>query len=132
MKMTQQPEFANPEALVCANCGQHLGPSDKYCRECGLPTVRQAQMQRAVPVVPADAPELKRVVEAPPEPPKPFLRNGPEQAAETETDLTTGSVLRATSPTFATQLAASTVLMVVVIVVLVALGILLLLLAFRP
>ncbi len=124
--------FAQPE-LRCANCGQRLDVSDKFCRECGLPTIRRAETQRAVPAVPPpDTLELKRALEAMPEP-QPFVRASPDSTPVPEAgqEITTGAVLRVTSPTFATQAAVSTLFMVALILFLVGLGVLLLVLAVR-
>ena len=116
-------------AAVCANCGQSLELTDKYCRECGLPTLRQAETQRAVPVVPPDAPEIQRALNAAPDI-QPFTRSTTDELLSDE-DLTTGGVLRVTSPTYATRMAASTGLMVAAILALVIVGVLLLVIAFR-
>ena len=133
------PEDTNPRrdtdeaSLACANCGQPLDPTDKFCRECGLPTVRQAQAQHAAPAAPPDMGELKRAMEAAPDP-RPFLRPDlePEPPADAGNEPTTGSVVRVTSPTFAASLAASTLVMVGIILVLAVIGIALLFMAFRP
>jgi hypothetical protein len=122
-----------PEAeLVCANCGHRLDPADKFCRECGLPTPRHGQAQKLA-AAPPDTAELKRAFVVEPEL-KPFAR--PEPEAETgpgeAEELTTGSVVRATNPTFAANLASSTLLMVAVIVLLAVAGMVLLVLAFKP
>lgn len=119
-------------ALACGNCGQHLDANDKFCRECGLPTLRRDQIQRAVPTAPPDAAEFRRAMDLMPEP-RPFLRSAPGQMAEPDAsgDLTTSDVLKVTNPAFATQMAGSTFLMVGLIVFLVGLGVLLLVLAFR-
>jgi len=122
--------------LACANCRRPLDPGDKFCRECGLPTLRQAETQRAVPAAPLDAREMKSALEAQPDP-KPFTREGAVLTPPTalspavEPELTTGAVVRVTSPTQATQMAASTLLMVGLILVFVVVGVLLLFLAFR-
>jgi hypothetical protein len=98
--------------------------------------LRQAETQRAVRAAPPDARELKSALEVQPDP-KPFTREGsvltppttPSPAVEPE--LTTGGVVRVTSPTQATQMALSTLLMVGLIVVFVVVGVVLLFLAFR-
>jgi hypothetical protein len=114
--------------IACANCGQVLDAADKYCRECGLPTLRRAQIQHAVPIRASDAAVIGRETLANYEP-LPFERVA-DVGAEPDTALNTGSVLRATSPTLATQLAASTALMVLLTLALLAAGVLLLVLAF--
>jgi hypothetical protein len=124
-------------ALICANCRRPLDPTDKFCRECGLPTLRQAVTQRAVPTPPPDVREFQQAMEVAPDP-QPFAREGSvlapyadHGAAAQEADLSTGSVIRATNPTLVTRLAASTLLMVGLIVVFVVVGLALLYLAFR-
>jgi uncharacterized membrane protein len=126
--MTLNRDPKGPPELTCANCGRRLDPTDKFCRECGLPTVRQAQAQKLVPA-PPDTGELKRAFEVQPEV-KPFARAEPEP--EPDEPLTTGQVVKSTNPTFTANLASSTALMVGVIVVLVIAGVLFLFLAFRP
>jgi len=133
--MTDPSPLPAGAPLTCANCRHSLDPSDKFCRECGLPTVRQAETQRAVPAAPPDVRELKSALEVPPDP-KPFQRDGAALApmagaSAAEPELTTGGVVRVTSPTQATQMAASTLLMVGLILVFVIVGVLLLFLAFR-
>jgi hypothetical protein len=121
------------EQLFCENCHQRLDPTDKFCRQCGLPTLRQAQAQKEVPGFPPDTAELKRNFEVQPDP-TPFLRTGsgmvPDQDDLGQTP-TTGSVLRATSPTQAVQSAATTIIMVGLIIFMVLAGAALLILAFR-
>jgi len=118
---------------TCANCGQPLDANDKFCRQCGLPTLRQAEAQKRIPVPPPDTGEFKRALDAVPEP-QPFLRTEPEfEPLEDEPpEETTGSLVRATSPTQAMRLASSTLLMVGVIFILAVVGILLIVVAMRP
>lgn len=117
---------------TCANCGQPLDVNDKFCRQCGLPTLRQAEAQKRVPVSPPDTGEMKRALDAVPEP-LPFLRMESEfEPLEEELpEETTSSVIRATSPTQATRLAGSTLLMVVVIVILALAGVALIVIALK-
>jgi hypothetical protein len=129
--MSDQPA----QDLRCANCGQQLEARDKFCRECGLPTLRHAAERKPVHLEPPDTVELKRALEATPEP-KPFLRVEPMLDDANEPDLpatplpeTTGDVLRGTSPTQMTRLAGSTLIMIGLIVVLVIAGVVLLLMA---
>jgi hypothetical protein len=124
---------AAPE-LRCANCQHRLDPTDKFCRECGLPTLHRAHTQRSLPTPPPDTAEFRRAMDVQADP-RPFIRSAgdepqPAEPAE-EPELTTGSVVRLTNPTQATQLAASTLLMVGLIVVLAVIGVALLVLAFR-
>src|SRR3989338_8984621 len=102
-------------SLKCANCGQKLDLTDKFCRECGLPTIRRAEMTEKLPVSPPDTQELKRSLDVKAEP-KPFVRQEPEPEPDSEQAETTGSVVQATSPTFAAGMATSTAIMVGVIV----------------
>src|ERR1051325_6530132 len=95
---------------TCANCGQPLDPNDKFCRQCGLPTLRQAEAQKRVPTSPPDTGEMQRALDATPDSSlelRPFLRTEPEfESIEDETpEETTSSVLRATSPTQAVRMA---------------------------
>lgn len=121
------------EQFFCENCHQRLDLTDKFCRQCGLPTVRQAQAQKFVPDFPPDTAELQRNFEVQPDP-TPFLRTGGDIATDqdkaTQTP-TTGSILRATSPTHAVASASTTIIMVGLIVFMVLAGAALLLLAFR-
>lgn len=119
-------------AQTCANCGQPLDANDKFCRQCGLPTLRQAEAQKRIPTSPPDTGEMKRALDATPEP-LPFLRLEPElETMEEEMpEETTGSVLRVTSPTQATRMASLTLLMVVAIVILAVAGMVLLVLALK-
>lgn len=118
--------------LNCANCGQPLDPSDKFCRECGLPTLRRAEAQAQVPTRSPDTDELKRALDPTIEP-RPFLREEVEPTApDAPLDpLHTSDVVRVTNPTFVANLASSTALMVGLIVVLAVVGILLIVLALR-
>ncbi len=117
--------------LTCANCGQPLDAADKFCRECGLPTPRRAEVMQRQTQQPPDTQELKRAVDTRPEP-RPFVRTEPEEAAQAEKPVdTTGSVVQATSPTFATSMATSTLIMVGVILLFAIGGAVLLFLAFK-
>jgi hypothetical protein len=120
------------EQLFCENCHQRLDPTDKFCRQCGLPTIRQAQAQKRVPGLPPDTAELQRNFEVQPDP-SPFLRTeGDASSQETLMQTpTTGTVLRATSPTHTMQSASITIIMVGLIIFMVLAGAALLLLAFR-
>ncbi len=121
------------EQLFCENCHQRLDPTDKFCRQCGLPTVRQAQAQKRVPGLPPDTIELQRNFDVQPDP-TPFLRAEPEAASDPEAQTqtpTTGTVLRATNPTRAFQASAVTIIMVGLIVFMVLAGAALLVLAYR-
>jgi len=135
--------------LACANCGQRLDPADKFCRECGLPTMRRAAERQRIPAAPPDTGEMKRALNAVPDP-QPFMRleagpedtervappvapsaDGPLTRADTPPE-TTGDVLRATSPTQAVQMASSTLLMLIgLMVVLAVAGAVLLIVALR-
>jgi hypothetical protein len=141
LPMTDQPA----EDLKCANCGQPLDVNDKFCRECGLPTVRHAVERQAVKVEPPDTREMKRALEVPE--PKPFVRVEPEpfdsddlpglppDTLTTPAVLlppeTTGDVVRATSPTQVTRMATSTLVMLGLIAVLAIAGVVLIVLAFN-
>ena len=121
------------EQLFCENCHQRLDLTDKFCRQCGLPTVRQAQAQKHVPGLPPDTAELERNFDVQPDP-SPFLRAGGEMPADHEAltqTPTTGTVLRATNPTQAFQASAVTIIMVGLIIFMVLAGAALLILAFR-
>jgi hypothetical protein len=121
------------EQLFCENCHQRLDPTDKFCRQCGLPTLRQAQAQKQVPGLPPDTVELKRSFEVQPDP-SPFLRAGADTASDQETlaqTPTTGSILRATNPTHTIQSASITIIMVGLIIFMVLAGAALLILAVR-
>ena len=121
------------EQLFCENCHQRLDPTDKFCRQCGLPTVRQAQAQKRVPGLPPDTIELQRNFDVQPDP-TPFLRAGREAASDPEAQTqtpTTGTVLRATNPTHAFQASAVTIIMVGLIIFMVLAGAALLVLAYR-
>jgi hypothetical protein len=126
-----------PVELQCANCGQPLDATDKFCRECGLPTVRNATERKLVQAAPPDTAELRRALNVMPDP-KPFERLESEDDLSEEPTApnprapdTTGSVIQATNPTFAAQMASSTLLMVGIIVLLASAGIVLLVMAFR-
>lgn len=118
--------------LLCGSCGQALDATDKFCRECGLPTLRRAQLLRAMPEAPPDTDEFKRAMEMAPDP-QPFLRSTARVTSDDGggLELSTSGVLKATNPAFATQMAGSTLLMVGLAVFLFGLGVLLLVLAFR-
>lgn len=119
--------------LLCANCGQPLDPTDKFCRECGLPTLRRAQAQAHVSTFSPDTDELKRALDPAVEP-RPFLREEvePTAPASPPEPLHTSDIVRVTNPTFVTNLASSTALMVGLMVVLTLIGITLIVLALRP
>ena len=109
---------------ACANCGQPLDAADKFCRECGLPTMRHAAERKRVPAAPPDTGALRRALHAQPEP-QPFDR--PPSPPET-----TGDVVRATSPTQAVQMAGSTLMMLIgLMLVLAVAGVILLIVALR-
>ncbi len=120
--------------LRCANCGQLLDASDKFCRECGLPTLRHAAERKPVHLEPPDTVELQRALNSAPEL-KPFLRveAAPDESEDLAPSLpeTTGDVLHGTSPTQMTRLAGSTLIMIGLIVVLVIAGVILLLMAIN-
>jgi hypothetical protein len=118
--------------LRCASCHQPLDATDRFCRACGLPTLLQAQTLRAVPTNPPGTVAPRPGLETLPDP-QPIVRPATDvtRPAEPSQELTTGSVVRVTSPTMATQMALSTVLMVGLIAVFAIAGILLLVLAFR-
>jgi len=122
------------EQIFCENCHQRLDPTDKFCRQCGLPTLRQAQAQKRVPGLPPDTAELQRNFEVQPDP-TPFLRAGggvmTNQEDSTQTP-TTGTVLRATNPTRAFQSSAVTIIMVGLIIFMVLAALALFILAFGP
>jgi len=115
--------------LFCSNCNNRLDPTDKFCRECGLPTVHRAEAQRLAAAEPPNVAELKRAMDVAADP-APFAAPGPRNG-RTQPELTTGGVVRVTSPTFATQMAASTLIMVGLIVILAVAGIALIVLALR-
>ena len=114
--------------LRCGRCGQPLDANDKFCRECGLPTLRHAELQRAVPSAPPDTAEFRRAMDLAAEP-RPFLRSGMTEPGP-NAELTTGGVVKVTNPTFAFRMAGSTLLMVGLIVFLLGLGVFLLVMAF--
>jgi hypothetical protein len=118
--------------LFCENCNQRLDPTDKFCRQCGLPTLHQAEAHKQLTDLPPDTAELKRNFEVQPDP-SPFLRAEAvepvrDDASETPT---TGSVIRATSPNQAISAAAVTIIMVGLIIFMVLAGAALLVLALR-
>jgi hypothetical protein len=116
----------------CANCHRALDATDNFCRECGLPTLRQAEALRAVPTHAHGTSEPRPGLDVVPDP-QPFVRPAVDSTRPVATngELTTGGVVRVTSPTQATQMAISTVLMVLLIVGLVVAGVVLLVLAFQ-
>ncbi len=116
----------------CASCHHALDATDRFCRECGLPTLLQAQTVRAVPTHAPGMPEPRRGLDVVPDPP-PFVRHAADAThpLEESGELTTGGVVRVTSPTMATQMAISTVMMVALIAMFVVVGVVLLVLAFR-
>jgi len=129
--MSDQPT----EDLRCANCGQQLDARDRFCRECGLPTLRHATERKPVHLEPPDTVELKRALDATPEP-RPFLRveaaaddDADQPAPNTPVPETTADVLRGSGPTQMTRLAGSTLFMLGLIAVLVIAGVVLLLMA---
>jgi hypothetical protein len=123
---------ASPAELKCSNCDHALDVSDKFCRECGLPTLRRAQQQHAAVVEPPDTHEMRRALDAVPDP-RPFQRPGITAPTGTTRDETTSSVVQVTNPTFAASWLAGPSLVMVGLMILFALGgIVLLVLAFRP
>ncbi len=118
--------------LRCSNCDNRLDPTDKFCRECGLPTVHRSEAQRLAAAEPPNVAKLKRAMDVAADP-APFAGTpGPRQGASRgQPELTTGGVVRVTSPTFAAQLAGSTLIMVGLIVVLVVVGIVMIVLALK-
>jgi hypothetical protein len=131
---SNSPNGSAAAELRCANCQHRLDPTDKFCRECGLPTLHRAHTQRAVPSPPPDTAEFRRAMDVAADP-RPFIRETPASGQGVEPvespDLTTGSVVRVTNPTQAAQMAASTLVMVGLIVVLAVVGVGLLVLAFQ-
>jgi hypothetical protein len=118
--------------LRCSNCNQGLDPSDKFCRECGLPTVHRSETQRMAAASAPDAEEFRRAMDTMPDP-TPFERAPDARAGGLDgaPELTTGGVIKVTNPTFAAQMAGSTLVMVGVIAVLVVIGVGLIVLALR-
>jgi hypothetical protein len=118
--------------LQCSNCNRPLDPTDKFCRECGLPTVHRAETQRQAAAQPPNVAELKQAMDVAADP-TPFGRpaEGTGRAGNTGPELTTSGVIRVTSPTFAAKMAGSTVLMVGVIAVLLVIGVALIVLAVK-
>src|SRR5205085_7775845 len=106
---------------------------ERCCRECGLPTLLPAQTERAGPTYAPGTAGPRPGLEVVPDP-QPFLRpaSDPTRPVESKTELTTGSVLRVTSPTMATQMAWSTVMMVGLIVIFAVVGVVLLVMAVKP
>ncbi|MCC6191722.1 MAG: hypothetical protein IT318_22055 [Anaerolineales bacterium] len=133
--MTSEPDQKTVgDPIYCANCHFRLDLTDKFCRECGLPTVHRAHTQRSIPAEPPDTLEFRRAMEVAADP-QPFVRPAVDDrmagGKEEDEALTTGSVVRVTSPTQATRAALSTALMVGLIVVFVVIGLVLLVLAFQ-
>ncbi len=119
----------------CANCGQQLDAHDKFCRECGLPTMRHAAERKQVQVEPPDTAELQRALNVVPDP-RPFVRAEPEpealdEAGPTPPPQNTRELLRATSPTQTMRMAGSTLVMIGLIAVLVVAGVALLAMALQ-
>ena len=112
MSQTQSDGGAQP----CANCHHTLDATDKFCRECGLPTLRQAQAQPAVPMHPPGTLEPRPGLEVVPDP-QPFVRQAPDPTlpVEASAELTTSGVAWVTSPPMATPMAISTVIMAALI-----------------
>ena len=118
--------------LQCANCNRQLDPTDKFCRECGLPTVHRSETQRQAAEQPPNVAELKRAMDVAADP-APFQRAGDPRMGDSGNgpELTTGGVVKVTSPTFAAQMASSTLLMVGILVVLLVVGVALIVLALK-
>lgn len=125
---------APPPQKYCSNCHQLLDPTDKFCRECGLPTLHRARAP-VVQSAPPDTHELQRALDVEPDP-RPFQRPGITAPTgithESHHPNSTSSVVRATNPTFAAKLAGSTVMMIGLMVLLGCVGLVLLVLALRP
>ncbi len=119
--------MASSATIPCANCGHPLDATDKFCRECGLPSAGPAR-PRPVPGPPPDTDELKRALNVMPEP-RPFVRS------EADDDLpdpeSTSDVVHGTSPAHSVQMATSTLVMIGLIVVLTIGGVVFLVLAVR-
>jgi hypothetical protein len=126
-----QSSSSTGHGLTCSNCGQPLDVTDRFCRECGLPTVRQAEAQRQAAAVPLDTAEMKRALDIAPEP-KPFTREEEPDAAAEDAEDSTGSVVKATSPTQAMRLAIPTAIMITAIMFLAGVGVVLLIMALKP
>ena len=117
--------------LFCENCRQPIDPTDKFCRQCGLPTLHQAEAHRQMTDLPPDTAELQRNFEVQPDP-SPFLRaEAVEPVPDVSQTPTTGNVIRATSPTQAMNSASITIIMVGLILFMVLAGAALLVLAIR-
>ena len=126
--------MTNSFDLHCANCGRELAATDKFCRECGLPTVRRAQEFKMTPA-PPDTGEFRRALAeaegntAMPSPaPLEELKTAPAPPGEE----TTGDVVRLTHPTLALPRVTSTAIMLVIVLLLALGGIVFLILAFKP
>ncbi len=65
--------------LQCSNCNSHLDATDKFCRECGLPTVHRAETQRMAAASLPNVAELKRAMDIMPDP-APFERSADQPA----------------------------------------------------
>jgi len=118
--------------LQCSNCNRPLDPTDKFCRECGLPTVHRSETQRLAAAQPPNVAELKRAMDVAVD--QTSFERGPDQrarGANMPPELTTGGVIKVTNPTFAAQMAGSTALMVGILVVLLVVGVALIVLALR-
>ena len=116
--------------LQCSNCDSRLDPTDKFCRECGLPTVHRSEAQRLAAAEAPNVAELKRAMDVAADP-APFAAAPGPRAGGGLPELTTGGVIKVTNPTFAAQLAGSTLIMVGLIAVLVVVGIALIVLALK-
>lgn len=123
-----------PPTLTCSACGQALDATDKFCRECGLPTLHRAEAhRRATELPPPNVAELRQALDGDPAPrPVPAPGPGLPLVPAGPQEPTTGSLLKVTSPTTATRLAGSTALMLVIILALAAAGVLMFVLALRP
>ena len=97
-----------------------------------MPTVHRSEAQRLAAEQPPNVAELKRAMEVAADP-APFERVDfqPLPGANTGPELTTSGVLKVTNPTFAAQMAGSTLLMVGVVIVLLVIGVALIVLAVR-
>ena len=56
-----EPTTGGP-LILCPHCGREEPGGTRFCRQCGLPTIRQAQAHKQVPSLPPDTAELKRGV----------------------------------------------------------------------
>ena len=97
-----------------------------------MPTVHRSETQRQAAEQPPDAAELKSAMDVATGP-APFEGAVDQRmrGANTGTELTTGGVVNVTSPTFAAQMAGSTLLMVGVLIVLLVVGVTLIVLALK-